>query len=54
VQFHPESILTLDDEVGLRLLRNVVTVLTPPRAAPTPSPASASWSRLSTARGDSS
>jgi len=54
VQFHPESILTLDDEVGLRLLRNVVTVLTPPRAEPTTSPASASWSRLSRAPGDSS
>jgi len=54
VQFHPESILTLDDEVGLRLLRNVVTVLTPPRAEPTASPASASWRRLSTAPGDSS
>jgi anthranilate synthase len=25
VQFHPESIMTLDDEVGLRLIRNVVT-----------------------------
>ncbi len=24
VQFHPESIMTLDDEVGLRLIRNVV------------------------------
>jgi len=29
VQFHPESILTLDDDVGLRLLRNVVAALTP-------------------------
>ena len=28
VQFHPESILTLDDDVGLRLLRNVVATLT--------------------------
>ncbi len=27
VQFHPESILTLDDDIGLRLLRNVVTAL---------------------------
>jgi anthranilate synthase len=27
VQFHPESILTLDDDVGLRLLRNVVARL---------------------------
>jgi anthranilate synthase len=27
VQFHPESILTLDDDLGLRLLRNVVAVL---------------------------
>jgi anthranilate synthase len=33
VQFHPESILTLDDDLGLRLLRNVVTVLAPPPAA---------------------
>jgi anthranilate synthase len=24
VQFHPESIMTLDDEIGLRLIRNVV------------------------------
>ena len=54
VQFHPESILTLDDEVGLRLLRNVLTALTPPRAEPTTSPGSASWSRLPTAPGDSS
>jgi anthranilate synthase len=30
VQFHPESILTLDDDIGLRLLRNAVTVLTAP------------------------
>ncbi len=28
VQFHPESILTLDDEVGIRLVRNVVATLT--------------------------
>jgi len=28
VQFHPESIMSLDDDVGLRLLRNVVTGLT--------------------------
>jgi anthranilate synthase len=28
VQFHPESILTLDGDVGLRLLRNVMTALT--------------------------
>ena len=27
VQFHPESILTLDDDLGLRLLRTVVTKL---------------------------
>ena len=27
VQFHPESILTLDDDVGLRLLQNVMTRL---------------------------
>ncbi len=27
VQFHPESILTLDDDVGLRLLQNVVAML---------------------------
>jgi anthranilate synthase len=34
VQFHPESILTLGDDIGLRLIRNVVAVLTletPPR-----------------------
>jgi anthranilate synthase len=28
VQFHPESILTLDDDLGLRLVRNVVAALT--------------------------
>ena len=38
VQFHPESILTLDDDIGLRLLRNVVAVLTP-RVAPAASAA---------------
>lgn len=38
VQFHPESILTLDDDIGLRLLRNVVTALTP-RVAPAASSA---------------
>jgi anthranilate synthase len=38
VQFQPESILTLDDDIGLRLLRNVVTILTP-RVAPTASSA---------------
>jgi anthranilate synthase len=27
VQFHPESIMSLEDEVGLRLLQNVVTLL---------------------------
>jgi anthranilate synthase len=27
VQFHPESILTLDDDVGLRLLQNIVAML---------------------------
>ena len=27
VQFHPESILTLNDDIGLRLIRNVVTQL---------------------------
>ena len=27
VQFHPESILTLDGEVGMRLIRNVVAKL---------------------------
>ncbi len=32
VQFHPESILTLDDDVGLRLLSNVVAVLAGPPA----------------------
>ncbi len=27
VQFHPESIMSLEGDVGLRLLRNVVTGL---------------------------
>jgi hypothetical protein len=27
VQFHPESILTLGDDLGLRLIRNVVAQL---------------------------
>ena len=27
VQFHPESIMSLEDEIGLRLLRNAVTML---------------------------
>jgi len=27
VQFHPESILSLKDNIGLRLVRNMVTVL---------------------------
>ena len=35
-QFHPESILTLDDDVGLRLLRNVVAALAPRVAPVTP------------------
>jgi anthranilate synthase len=39
VQFHPESILTLDDDVGLRLLRNVVAMLV--AAAPAPARAGA-------------
>jgi anthranilate synthase len=30
VQFHPESIMTLGDDVGLRLLANVVTLLAAP------------------------
>jgi anthranilate/para-aminobenzoate synthase component II len=30
VQFHPESILTLDGELGLRLIRNIVTLLCRP------------------------
>jgi anthranilate synthase len=29
VQFHPESIMTLADDVGLRLLANVMTYLVP-------------------------
>ena len=33
VQFHPESIMSLDDEIGIRLLRNVVAALCAPRAA---------------------
>ena len=39
VQFHPESIMSLEGDVGLRLLRNVVTGLTADRpigSAPTP------------------
>jgi anthranilate synthase len=31
VQFHPESIMSLEGDVGLRLLRNVVTGLTAAR-----------------------
>ena len=27
VQFHPESIMSLDGDVGIRLIRNVVTEL---------------------------
>ena len=33
VQFHPESILTLQEDLGLRLIHNVVAVLTAPRKA---------------------
>lgn len=33
VQFHPESIMSLEGDVGLRLLRNVVTELTSPPAS---------------------
>ncbi len=33
VQFHPESILSLDEDVGLRLLANVVATLTAPMQA---------------------
>lgn len=29
VQFHPESIMSLDDDVGIQLIRNVVAQLTP-------------------------
>ena len=28
VQFHPESIMSFDDEIGLRLVRNAVEILT--------------------------
>ena len=31
VQFHPESILTLQEDLGLRLMHNVVETLTAPR-----------------------
>jgi anthranilate synthase len=36
VQFHPESIMSLDGEIGIRLLRNVVAALCAPRAAGSP------------------
>ncbi|HXJ82017.1 MAG TPA: anthranilate synthase [Candidatus Methylomirabilis sp.] len=38
VQFHPESIMTLGDDVGLRLLTNVVQRLTPSEHSPSPEP----------------
>ena len=28
VQFHPESILSLDDNIGMRLIHNMMTALT--------------------------
>ena len=31
VQFHPESILTLQEDLGLRLMHNAVETLTAPR-----------------------
>ncbi len=31
VQFHPESILTLEGDAGMRLIRNVITALVPAR-----------------------
>ncbi|MBX5493459.1 MAG: anthranilate synthase component I [Chloroflexi bacterium] len=36
VQFHPESILTLEDDCGLRLIRNVVALLARQPAGATP------------------
>ncbi len=45
VQFHPESILSLEGDVGLRLLRNVVASLVAGRpigsAPPPPAPGGA-------------
>ncbi|MDE3075648.1 MAG: anthranilate synthase component I [Chloroflexota bacterium] len=41
VQFHPESILSLDDDVGLRIIRNVVATLAVGRAS-SPAPGRAS------------
>ena len=38
VQFHPESIMSLDDEIGIRLLRNVVAVLCRDAASGEPRP----------------
>ena len=35
VQFHPESILTLQEDLGLRLIHNVVEALTAPREVQT-------------------
>jgi anthranilate synthase len=32
VQFHPESIMSLDDDVGIRLIRNVVVQLAPAKS----------------------
>jgi anthranilate synthase len=37
VQFHPESILTLDGDLGLALIRNVVAMAGAPRPASVPS-----------------
>jgi anthranilate synthase len=34
VQFHPESIMTLDDEIGIRLIRNVVLRAVAARTTP--------------------
>src|SRR5262245_29712142 len=36
VQFHPESIMSLDEEIGIRLLRNVVAALCAPRPGGAP------------------
>ena len=38
VQFHPESILSLDDEVGMRLIENAMVALTGVADSPVSAP----------------